>query len=164
MIRDGFLRWRRIATALIICAFVGAVSGGVSGIAADKKGKRAVETVDAPKAIGPYSQAIIAGDIVYVSGQIGLEPKTGKMVEGGIEAETEQVLRNLEAVLKASNSDLENVVKTTIFLSDINDFAKVNEIYGRAFKAPYPARATVQAARLPRDAKVEIEATALVKK
>ncbi len=164
MLIDEFLRFRRFLVALILCALVGAVSGGLTGVAADKTGKRAIETLDAPKAIGPYSQAIVAGNVVYVSGQIGLEPKTGKMVEGGIEAETEQVLKNLEAVLKASNSDFENVVKTTIFLSDINDFAKVNEIYGRVFKAPYPARATIQAARLPRDARVEIEATALVKK
>jgi 2-iminobutanoate/2-iminopropanoate deaminase len=132
--------------------------------ASDKFKKKAIETVDAPKAIGPYSQAIVAGDLVYVSGQIGLDPKTGKIVEGGVEAETEQVLRNLEAVLKASYSDLDNVVKSTIFLTDINDFAKVNEIYGRKFKTPFPARATVQVAKLPRDARIEIELTALVKK
>lgn len=132
--------------------------------ASDKSKKKAVETADAPKAIGAYSQAIIADDFVFVSGQIGLDPKTGKMVEGGIEAETEQVMKNLEAVLKAAKSDFDNVVKTTIFLADINDFAKVNEIYGSRFKGPFPARATVQIARLPRDAKVEIELTALVKK
>lgn len=132
--------------------------------AAGKSKKKAIETADAPKAIGPYSQAIVANGFVFAAGQIGLDPKTGKIVEGGIEAETEQALKNLEAVLKAADSDFENVVKTTIFLSDMNDFAKVNEIYGRFVMAPFPARATVQAARLPRDAKVEIEMTAIVKK
>lgn len=131
--------------------------------ASDKK-KKAVETADAPKAIGPYSQAIIADDFVFLAGQIGINPQTGKLVEGGIEAETEQVLKNIEAVLKASKSDFDNVVKTTIFLADINDFARVNEIYARYFKAPFPARSTVQVAKLPRDARIEIEVTALVKK
>jgi 2-iminobutanoate/2-iminopropanoate deaminase len=131
--------------------------------AAGKAKKRAIETADAPKAIGPYSQAVVANGMVFAAGQIGIDPKTGKTVEGGIEAETEQALKNLEAVLKASGSDFDNVVKSTIFLSDMNDFAKVNEVYGRFIKAPYPARATVQAARLPRDAKVEIEMTAIVK-
>ena len=131
--------------------------------AADEK-KKAIETVNAPKAIGAYSQAVVADDFVFVSGQIGLDPKTGNMVEGSIAEQTEQVMKNLGAVLKASNSDFDGVVKATIFLTDINDFAKVNEIYGRYFKAPFPARATVQAARLPREAKVEIELVAMVKK
>ena len=135
-----------------------------SNASLDKDKKKAVETTDAPKAIGAYSQAVIADDFVFVSGQIGLDPKTGSMVEGGVAEQTEQVMRNLDAVLKASKSDFDNVVKATIFLADINDFAKVNEIYGRRFKAPFPARATVQVARLPRDARVEIELTALVKK
>lgn len=132
--------------------------------ASDKTKKKTVETTDAPKAIGPYSQAVIIDDLVFVSGQIGLDPKTGNLVEGGIEAQTEQVLKNLEAVLKASKSDFENVVKATIFLADINDFAKVNEIYGSRFKAPFPARSTVQVAKLPRDARIEIEVTAVLKK
>lgn len=132
--------------------------------ASDKAKKKAVESSDAPKAIGPYSQAVVAGDFVFLAGQIGIEPKTGNLVEGGIEAETEQVLKNLEAVLKASKSDFDNVLKTTIFLADINDFAKVNEIYARKFKAPFPARSTVQVARLPREARIEIEVTAIVKK
>lgn len=131
--------------------------------ASDKSKKKAVESLDAPKAIGPYSQGIIAGDFVFLAGQIGTDPKTGNLTEG-IEAQTEQALKNIEAVLKASKSDLNNVVKTTIFLADINDFAKVNEIYARKFKAPFPARSTVQVARLPREAKIEIEVTALVKK
>lgn len=132
--------------------------------ASDKSKKKAVESADAPKAIGAYSQAVIADDFVFLAGQIGIEPKSGKLVEGGIEPETEQVLKNIEAVLKASKSDFDNVVKTTIFLADINDFAKVNEIYSKYFKAPFPARSTVQVAKLPRDARIEIEVTALVKK
>jgi 2-iminobutanoate/2-iminopropanoate deaminase len=132
--------------------------------ASDKSKKKEVETADAPKAIGAYSQAIIADDFVFLAGQIGIEPKSGKLVAGGIEAETEQVLKNIEAVLKAGKSDFDNVVKTTIFLADINDFAKVNEIYSKYFKAPFPARSTVQVAKLPRDARIEIEVTALVKK
>lgn len=131
--------------------------------ASDKSKKKAVETADVPKAIGPYSQAIVAGDFVFLAGQIGIDPKTGNLVEG-IEAQTEQVLKNIEAVLKASKSDFDNVVKTTIFLADINDFAKVNEIYAKYFKAPFPARSTVQVAKLPRDARVEIEIIALVRK
>ena len=126
--------------------------------------KKAVETAAAPKAIGPYSQAIVAGELVFLAGQIGLDPKTGEMVAGGTKEQAEQVMNNLEAVLKAAGSDFDSVVKATIYLADINDFAAVNEIYGRRFKAPYPARATVQTARLPRDARVEIELVALVRK
>lgn len=133
-------------------------------ISASDEKKKAVETADAPKAIGPYSQAIIADDFVFLAGQVGTDPKTGKLVEGGIEAETEQALKNIEAVLKASGSDVDRVVKATVFLADMNDFAKMNEIYGRYFKTPYPARSTVQVARLPRDARIEIEVMALAKK
>ncbi len=125
--------------------------------------KRAVESPDAPKAIGPYSQAIIANGFIFTAGQVGSDPKTGTLVEGGIEAQTEQVLRNIEAVLKAAGSSFEDVVKTTVFLTDINDFAKMNEIYAKRFKAPFPARSTVQVAKLPRDAKIEIEAVAVVR-
>jgi 2-iminobutanoate/2-iminopropanoate deaminase len=131
--------------------------------ASDKSKKKAVETADAPKPGAPYSQAIIADNLVFTAGQIGLNPQTGKLVEGGTEAEAVQVLKNLEAVLKAANSDFDNVVKTTIFLADINDFAKVNEIYARYVKAPFPARSTVQVAKLPRDARIEIEVIALKK-
>lgn len=130
--------------------------------ASDEK-KKAVEVPDAPKAIGPYSHAIIADDFIFLAGKIGTDPKTEKLVEGGIEAETEQTLKNIGAVLKASGSDFDQVVKATVFLADMNDFAKMNEIYGRYFKAPYPARSTVQVARLPRDAKIEIEVVALKK-
>lgn len=129
------------------------------GVSAQKK---AVETPDAPKAIGPYSQAIVANGFVFAAGQIGTDPKTGVLADG-VEAQAEQVLKNLAAVLKASGSSMENVVKATVFLADMNDFAKMNEIYGKHFKAPFPARSTVQVARLPRDAKVEIEVIALTK-
>ena len=123
--------------------------------------KKAVETADAPKAIGPYSQAIVANGFVFAAGQIGTDPKTGVLADG-VEAQAEQVLKNLAAVLKASGSSMENVVKATVFLADMNDFAKMNEIYGKHFKSPFPARSTVQVARLPRDAKIEIEVIALV--
>lgn len=119
-----------------------------------------VSTNEAPQAIGPYSQAIICGDMLYTSGQIGLD-KNGVMQEG-IESQTRQVLNNLEEVLKAANSSLNNVVKTTIFLSDMNNFATVNDIYAEYFKEHKPARSTVAVKSLPRDALVEIECVALV--
>ena len=124
--------------------------------------KQIVETKAAPGAIGPYSQAVVANGIVYTSGQIPLDPRTGEFVPGGIAEQTEQVLRNLTAVLEAAGSGLKHVVKTTVFLADMSDFAVMNEIYGRYFAEGAPARSTVQAARLPRDARVEIDATALV--
>lgn len=124
--------------------------------------REVVSTTAAPQAIGPYSQAIVYNGIAYVSGQIPLDPATGQMVEGGIEEQTVRVLDNLGAVLTACGSSYAKVLKTTIFVADMNDFAKVNEIYGRYFGDAPPARATVQAARLPRDARVEIEAIAAV--
>ena len=123
--------------------------------------KQIVKTERAPQAIGPYSQAVIAGGFVFVSGQIPIDPRTGEFVAGGIEEQTEQVLRNLSAVLAAAGSDLARVVKTTVYLADMNDFAAMNEVYGRYFQAEPPARATVQAARLPRNARVEIDVLAL---
>lgn len=124
--------------------------------------KQIIETQDAPGAIGPYSQAVVANGVVYTSGQIPLDPRTGEFVEGGIAEQTEQVMRNLAAVLKAAGTGLERVVKTTVFLADMSEFAEMNKVYGRFFPAQPPARSTVQAARLPRDARVEIEAVALV--
>lgn len=124
--------------------------------------KQIIETADAPQAIGPYSQAVRVGDFVFASGQIPLDPRTGEFVPGGISEQTEQVLHNLSAVLDAAGSGLRHVVKTTVFLADMNDFAAMNEVYGRHFTINAPARATVEAARLPRDARVEIEAVALV--
>ena len=122
--------------------------------------KRVVETGGAPKAIGPYSQAIIHGGIVYCSGQIPLDPATGQIVEGGIAEQTVRVLENLKAVLEAAGSSLDGVLKTTVFLKDMAEFAPMNEVYGRYFHVNPPARATVEAARLPRDVRVEIECIA----
>jgi 2-iminobutanoate/2-iminopropanoate deaminase len=123
--------------------------------------KQIIKTESAPKAIGPYSQAVRAGALVFASGQIPLDPQTGEFVEGGVAEQTEQVLRNLSAVLEAAGTSLDRVVKTTVFLADMNDFAAMNEVYGRYFSQDAPARATVEAARLPRDARVEIEAIAM---
>ncbi len=123
--------------------------------------KAAIATDRAPAAIGPYSQAVRAGDFVFTSGQIGLDPATGELVKGGVEAETRQVLDNLTAVLEAAGSGWRDVVRTTIYLADIGDFALVNKLYGeRVGAGVLPARSTVQVARLPRGATVEIDAVA----
>ena len=122
--------------------------------------KQAIQTADAPAAIGPYSQAIRAGDTLYLSGQIGFDPKTGQLVDG-IEAQAHQVFRNLRAVASAANATLNDVAKLTILLMDLGDFAKVNEIMATYFDAPYPARATYQVAGLPRGARIEVEAVAV---
>jgi len=120
----------------------------------------AVSSADAPKAIGPYSQGIRVGPFLFLSGQVGLDPATGQMVDGDVAAQTRRVLENLAAVLKSAGLSLADVARTTIYLADMNDFAKVNDVYGSYFSEPYPARATVQVARLPRDARVEIDAVA----
>jgi 2-iminobutanoate/2-iminopropanoate deaminase len=125
--------------------------------------KKEVKTDRAPKAIGPYSQAIIAGGLVFASGQIALDPATGELNTGSIEEQTRQVLKNLAAVLEAAGSSMDMVVKATVFLQDMNEFGRMNQVYGEAFPPPYPARAAVQVARLPRDVKVEVEAVALLK-
>jgi 2-iminobutanoate/2-iminopropanoate deaminase len=125
--------------------------------------KLTVQTDRAPAAIGPYSQAIKAGGFVFLSGQIPTDPATGQFVPGGITEQTEQVFKNLKAVLEASGSSFDNVVKTTVFLADMNEFAAMNEVYTKFFTSNPPARATVAAAALPRGARVEIEAVALVK-
>jgi 2-iminobutanoate/2-iminopropanoate deaminase len=122
--------------------------------------KQAVATRHAPQAIGPYSQAVRAGDLLFLSGQIPLDPATGEMIAGGVGEQTERVLKNLAAVLAGAGRGLDDVVKTTIYLVDLGSFATVNEVYGRFFHAPYPARATVQVAALPRGALVEIDAIA----
>ena len=119
--------------------------------------REAVASDAAPRAIGPYSQAIRAGSLLFVSGQIPLDPATGAMVEGDIAAQTRRVFANLQAILEAAGASFDNVVRTTVYLADMNDFATVNEIYGTYFSSPAPARATVQAARLPKDARVEID-------
>lgn len=123
--------------------------------------KETITTNNAPGAIGPYSQAIRAGNLVFCSGQIPIDPSTGDFVSDAVAEQTEQVLKNLGEVLKAAGTSLDNVVKTTIFLADMGDFAAMNEVYGRYFSENKPARATVQAARLPRDAKVEIDCIAV---
>jgi 2-iminobutanoate/2-iminopropanoate deaminase len=122
--------------------------------------RQAVSTPTAPAAIGPYSQAIKAGNLLFLSGQIPLDPVTGKIVEGGIEAETRQVFQNIGEILKAAGVSFDAVVSATVYVADMNDFAKVNEIYATYFTAPAPARATVQVARLPRDCRVEIQVIA----
>ena len=121
-----------------------------------------ISTDRAPGAIGPYSQAIKTGGMIFCSGQIPIDPETGEFVSNDVSEQTEQVLKNLAAVLEAANSSLAKVVKTTVFLADMSDFAAMNEVYGRYFNENKPARATVQAARLPRDAKVEIDCIATV--
>jgi 2-iminobutanoate/2-iminopropanoate deaminase len=123
--------------------------------------KQVIATTHAPQAIGPYAQAVRAGQWLFLSGQIGLDPHSGELVAGGVEAETAQVLANLRAVLAAGGLRVADVVRTTIYLVDLGDFARVNEIYGRVFSAPFPARATVGVAALPRGARIEIDAIAL---
>ena len=120
-----------------------------------------IQTENAPAAIGPYSQAIKAGGFVFASGQIPIDPQTGQFVAGGIAEQTRQVLKNLGAVLEAAGSSLDLVVKTTVFLADMKEFSGMNEVYATFFAGPPPARATVAAAGLPRDARVEIEVVAL---
>jgi len=123
--------------------------------------KEIIRTPDAPEPVGPYSQAVKAGNTLYCSGQIPLNPLTGAIPDG-IEAQTRQVLENLKAVLTAGGADFSNVVKTTVFLKDMNDFPAMNAIYGSAFTAAPPARSTVQVARLPKDVLVEIDAIAVL--
>jgi 2-iminobutanoate/2-iminopropanoate deaminase len=123
--------------------------------------RRAVSTTAAPRAVGPYSQAISTDDLVFCSGQVGLDPATGELVAGGVVAEAQRVIRNLEAVLDAAGCTLADVVKTTCFLADINDFATFNEVYAGFWPDPPPARSTFQVAALPKGARVEIEATAV---
>ena len=125
--------------------------------------KQEVKTDKVAKAIGPYSQAVIANGFIFCSGQIALDPASGELNIGAIEDQARLVLKNLGAVLEAADSSFDRVVKTTIFLRDMNDFSKINAVYAEFFKAPFPARTTIQVARLPRDAGVEIEAIALAK-
>jgi 2-iminobutanoate/2-iminopropanoate deaminase len=124
--------------------------------------KTIVSTAAAPKAIGPYSQAVVSNGFVFLSGQIPLDPATGQLLDGDIATQTERVLENLKAVLTASGSSLAAVVKTTVYLKDMGEFARMNEVYARYFPENPPARATVEAARLPRDVRVEIDCIALV--
>lgn len=123
--------------------------------------KKAIVSSHAPAALGPYSQAIEVNGFLFLSGQLGLDPVTGHLAEG-VEAQTEQALRNVQAVLAAAGSSIEKAVKVTVFLADMDDFLTVNDIYGKVFTQPYPARSAVQVARLPKDAAVEIEVVATV--
>lgn len=122
--------------------------------------RQAVSTSSAPKAIGPYSQAIRAGSLLFVSGQVPIDPATGNLIEGDIAAQTRRVFDNIGAILDAAGASFDHVVRTTVYLADMNDFAAMNEVYGTYFSSPAPARATVQAARLPKDARVEIDVIA----
>ena len=124
--------------------------------------RKPITTDKAPQALGPYSQAIAAGQLLFLSGQIPLDPAIGKLVDGGITEQTHRVMSNLRAVLTAAGASFDNVVRTTIFLADMNDFAAVNEVYGSYFENPAPARACVQVAELPMKARVEIDAIALL--
>ncbi len=122
--------------------------------------RQAVSTPSAPAAIGPYSQAIRAGALLFVSGQIPIDPATGSMVDGDVAAQTHRVFQNISAILTAAGATLDDVVRTTVYLADMNDFGAMNAVYGTYFTSPAPARATVQAARLPKDARVEIDVIA----
>ena len=122
--------------------------------------RQAVSTPSAPAAIGPYSQAIRAGSLLFVSGQIPIDPASGNMVDGDVGAQTHRVLQNISEILKAGGVTLDDVVRTTVYLADMNDFGAMNAVYGTYFSSPAPARATVQAARLPKDARVEIDVIA----
>jgi 2-iminobutanoate/2-iminopropanoate deaminase len=123
--------------------------------------KQAISSSDAPEAIGPYSSALRAGQLLFVSGQVPIDPKTGEMVSGDVAAQTSRVLQSIGALLNAGGLTYNDLVRTTVFLADMNDFAAMNEVYRTYFTEPYPARSTVEAARLPRDARIEIDAIAM---
>ena len=122
--------------------------------------KHAISSPNAPKAIGPYSPAVRAGQLLFVSGQVPIDPSTGNIIAGDIPAQTRRVLDNVAALLSAGGRSFADVVRTTVFLADMNDFAAMNEVYGQYFSDPYPARATVEVARLPKDARIEIDVIA----
>ncbi len=124
--------------------------------------KKIVNTKNAPAAIGPYSQAVMISNLVYTAGQLGLDAETGLMVQGGIEAQTKKALQNLQAILEAAGTNMGNVIKTTVFLKDMNSFADMNSVYAEFFTENPPARSAVEVARLPKDAQVEIEAIAVI--
>jgi 2-iminobutanoate/2-iminopropanoate deaminase len=124
--------------------------------------KRSISSPEAPKAIGPYSPAVQVGNLLFVSGQVPIDPATGNMIDGDVAAQSRRVFENIGALLKAAGAGFDQVVRTTVFLADMNDFARMNEVYGQYFHEPYPARATVQVARLPKDARVEIDVIAVM--
>jgi 2-iminobutanoate/2-iminopropanoate deaminase len=129
--------------------------------AAENPMRDVVSTKDAPQAIGPYSQAIKAGDLVFLSGQIAIDPATSNIIQGNISAQTDRVLKNISAILAAAGTSLDRVVKTTVFLKNMSEFAAMNEVYGKFWKSAPPARSTVEVARLPKDVLVEIDVIAL---
>ena len=143
----------------LILAFVAIAC--ISVCVAGQTGKRRAVKIGTPN--GLFTPTIVVGDLVFTSGQIAVDAKTGQIVEGGIEAQTEQVFRNLATVLEAAGSNVDNIVKATVFLADMNDYNTMNELYRKHFKGDPPARTTVQVARLPRDARIEIEAVAVLK-
>lgn len=145
---------------MLTCVAIACVCISAAGQTAAPSKRRAVKT-GPPNGI--FSPAIITGDLVFTSGQIGLDPKTGQFPEGGFEAQFQQVFKNLTAVLEASGSSVDNILKATVFLADMNDYGALNELYRKQFKGDPPARTTVQVARLPRDARIEIEAVAVLK-
>jgi len=122
--------------------------------------RQAVATNNAPKAIGPYSQGVRAGNLLFVSGQVPIDPATGNIIEGDIKAQTDRVMRNLSAILEAAGASMDHVIRCTVYLADMNDFAAMNDVYGSYFSQPAPARSTIQAVRLPKDARVEIDVIA----
>ncbi len=155
-----------LALLVIACGAVAARSQTSASVAPQKQGieRRVVKVPGAPPPSLPISPAIVAGDFVFTSGQIGIDPKTGQMVAGGIEEQADQVLKNLSGVLDAAGSSMSHVLKTTVFLADMNDYAAMNEVYRRYFKQDPPARSAIQVAKLPANAKIEIEAVAVLKK
>jgi 2-iminobutanoate/2-iminopropanoate deaminase len=139
-------------------------TGSKASSGTQKTQRRVVKLPGAPPSSAPLSPAIVAGELVYTSGQVGIDPKTGQMVPGGTAEQAEQVLLNLEAVLEAAGSNMANVLKTTVFLADMNDYNVMNQVYRRHFKEDPPARSTIQVVSLPVNARIEIEAVALIKK
>ena len=157
---------KRVVSVLAACLLLSvpamAKEKDAAAKGAEHKGKKVIVAQNAPPAIGPYSQAIRAGGLLFLSGSLGMEPATGKIAAGGVAAETEQALNNLDAILKAAGASFDDIVKTTIFLTDMADFKTVNEIYAKRFASAPPARSTVAVKELPRNGKVEIEAIAIV--
>ena len=158
---------KRAVAALVVCLLLSVPAMARENKAAapnapEHRGKNVVATQDAPPAIGPYSQAIRVGGLLFISGSLGMEPATSQIATGGVASETEQALNNLGAILKAAGATFDDIVKTTIFLTDMADFKTVNEIYAKRFSGAPPARSTVAVKELPRNGKVEIEAIAFV--
>ena len=149
----------RIGLVPVLIALLAAIGYASSGAVTEKK---LINSKNAPKAIGPYSQAIAANGFIFVSGQVPIDPATGKIVPGGIEKQAEQSLKNIRAILKTAGASMKHVVKATVFLADLNHYKRVNKIYAKFFSAPYPARAAVQVARLPLDVMIEIEVIAVL--